>query len=283
MVNYFRNNITAGPVQKVYIIGASEGGLIAAMLLERHPNLYHGGISLCGPVGGMPYQIKYLGDFSVVFDYFFPQIFDFKMADIPADAYLQWDDYQVEITQALESDPKVTNQLFNVTKAARDKRDPTTAVTTVLVVLSFNIFGMNDMIDVTGGQPYDNQSTRYKGAKKNSDLNAHVERVQSDQGAVDYLLQFYQTTGLLQRPFITLHTTLDELVPFEHEKIYSKMVSNAGQKRFLTVLSARRYGHCNFTLQEMLKAFALLVTKAGGKMEMGLESYLLLQSDLTME
>ena len=80
LVTYFKASIapTIQPhrVDNVFVAGGSEGGLIATMLVESDPDTYNGGgLSLAGPVGGAAYQIKYLADFRVVFDYFFPQIF----------------------------------------------------------------------------------------------------------------------------------------------------------------------------------------------------------------
>jgi pimeloyl-ACP methyl ester carboxylesterase len=40
-------------VDAVYVIGASEGGLIATMLVEKYPQTYAGGLALCGPLAGV--------------------------------------------------------------------------------------------------------------------------------------------------------------------------------------------------------------------------------------
>jgi pimeloyl-ACP methyl ester carboxylesterase len=281
LVAHFKK-IAPGPVQEVYLVGGSEGGLIATMLLELHPETYHGGLSLCGPVGGTPYQIKYLGDFRVIFDYFFPLTFPFDAADVPSDAYLNWDSvYVPAITKAVNSHKNATNQLFKVTYAARDPLDPkTSAVTSALDVLFFSIWGSNDLIEVAGGQPYGNQSTWYHGSTNDFALNSGVERVQPSSVASDYIEQFYQPSGLLQRPLVTLHTTLDDVVPFRHELIYLTRVSDAGHSQFLTILPVPRYGHCVFTEQEILGAFALLIMKSRGEVEPELGGFLPSISDL---
>jgi hypothetical protein len=43
-------------------------------------------------MGGAAYQTKYLGDFRVAFDYFFPSVFrdEFKAFEVPALAYQNW-------------------------------------------------------------------------------------------------------------------------------------------------------------------------------------------------
>jgi pimeloyl-ACP methyl ester carboxylesterase len=73
LLEHFISVLPHGSLQKVYIAGGSEGGLIALMLLERFPEKYNAGLALCAPVAGSPDFIKHAYDFRVVFDYFFPE------------------------------------------------------------------------------------------------------------------------------------------------------------------------------------------------------------------
>ena len=59
---------------KTHVAGVSEGGLVAALLAERSPRLFTSALAMCGPVGSFTAQIGYLGDFRVLFDYFFPNV-----------------------------------------------------------------------------------------------------------------------------------------------------------------------------------------------------------------
>jgi hypothetical protein len=59
---------------------------------------------------------------------------------------------------------------------------------------------------------------------------------------------------------------LDPVVPFQHEQIYTSLVASAGSSSFLTVIPVPRYGHCNFTTQEIAGAFTLLVQQASVQM-----------------
>jgi pimeloyl-ACP methyl ester carboxylesterase len=36
----------------VWLVGASQGGLIATLALERGPELYAGALAMCAPIGG---------------------------------------------------------------------------------------------------------------------------------------------------------------------------------------------------------------------------------------
>jgi pimeloyl-ACP methyl ester carboxylesterase len=265
LVDHF-NQVAPRAAHKVFIVGASEGGLITTMLVERFPTKYTGGLALCGPIGGVPHQIKYLGDFRVVFDDFFPDVFRFGAVDVPPTAFRHWGTFVQAITRAIRSNPDATNQLFNVTRAARDPHDPAaSAVTTAVSVLFYGIFGTNDLLATAGGNPYDNRFTRYRGSANDAALNAGVERVPSDAPARAYVRTFYDTTGHLHRPLVTLHTTLDPVVPFRHELLYTGKVLLAGRSHNLITLPVPRYGHCHFTIDEVLGAFALLLIRSTGE------------------
>ncbi len=68
--------------KEIYVVGASEGGLVTAYALEAHtmvlsatPDVYipfKAGVATCGPVGDFVRQINYWGDFRVAYDYYFP-------------------------------------------------------------------------------------------------------------------------------------------------------------------------------------------------------------------
>jgi pimeloyl-ACP methyl ester carboxylesterase len=273
LLQHFKSMVPPGSLDKVYIVGASEGGLIALLLLERFPGKYDAGLALCAPVGGSPDLIKYVYDFRVVFDYFFPNVFTFPpnqsgeepfgAVDVPENAFLFWESvYVPRIITALTTDPFATGQLFNVTKAAFDPAQPTSFIETALRLLFYSIFGSNDQFATARGIPYDNQSTTYAGSLDDTALNAGVERIKSDGRARAYARRFYRPTGTLRRPLVTLHNTLDPVVPFAHEEIYEDLVAQKQKSAFLTVMEVNGYGHCDFTAQEVLAAFTVMVQQA---------------------
>ncbi len=73
----------------------------------------------------------------------------------------------------------------------------------------------------------------------------------------------YQTTGKIKIPLVTMHTTLDPVIPYWHEILYKSKVL-AEDSSSLTQISVARYGHCAFYSEEMLLAFNRLLGNAGG-------------------
>ena len=57
-----------GEPSKVYLVGASEGGIITALSVEQSPNVFSAGLAACGPIGNFPYQINYFGDARATFE-----------------------------------------------------------------------------------------------------------------------------------------------------------------------------------------------------------------------
>lgn len=272
LVARFAERVAPERPGKVLLVGASEGALIAVQLLEEHPETYHGALALCGPIGGASYQVRYLNDFRVVFDYYFPDVFAFGSADVPQDGYLDWGGFEEVVRRTIPDQPDATEQLFRVTGAAQDPLDPTdSAITTTLEILHYSIWGANDLIATSGGIPYDNLYRVYSGSREDAALNAGVERVSGDPEAEAYLRRFYQPTGELTRPLVTLHTTRDPVVPFGHELLYSLFAVRARRSAHLTMLRVPRYGHCSFTREEVVGAFALLVYQSTGERHPGLE------------
>jgi pimeloyl-ACP methyl ester carboxylesterase len=259
LVGYFNSLPLPQPTQKVLLVGASEGGLITTMLVERRSNLYAGGLAMCGPINGMPDQIDYLADFRVVFDAFFPQVFQFGAADVPPDAFLSWEsEYVPDITKVLRLHANKTQELFNMTGAAFSG-DPTDYLTTTEAVLYYSVWGTNDLIATAGGMPYDNRDTWYEGAHNDVALNARVERVAGSDLARGYITNYYQTSGLLLRPLVTMHNDFDPAVPSWHEDRYA---ARATPGLLLRIPVEEPYGHCAFSSEEILTAFETLAAVA---------------------
>jgi pimeloyl-ACP methyl ester carboxylesterase len=280
LVAYFKQSVAPpDSVKKVLITGASEGGVIAAMLVEKFPKIYAGGLALCGPLGGMPTQIKYLGDFRVVFDYFFADvipldgIYDFTINDDVPIALPDWENAAgggiKAAIRAAVADPlnkKKVSQLFKVTGVSADPDHPQKAAEAAVDLLKFSVLGTQDILETTdpettdgNGRPFGNLSRRYRGSKDDRALNAGVERVESNAVGRRYVRDFYDTTGNLKRPLVTLHTTDDPLVPFKHELIYALKVAHEGRSSKLVSIPVFRDGHCEFKVDEVLGALVVLL------------------------
>jgi len=258
---------------KLYIIGASEGGLIATLLVEQHPKIFTAGYALCGPIGDFPLQINYLGDARVTFEYFFPNaipgygIFNDRYYNNDHDAVPpDWDLYfESTILPLLKKHPLKARQWAKVAKLPYDPADYfTTVLNSAKDVLRYSVINMPDAIEVLGGQPFDNHRKWYTGSSNDFLLNWKVKRFRADSEAIAEMKTFYNTTGVLDSPLVTMHTLRDPQVPYWHETLYNLKTIAAGSfLKYHYNIPIDRYGHCNFTLEEAMGGFSLMLLYAG--------------------
>ncbi len=257
-------NPMLGP-KGTYLVGPSEGGLVTTLSAEQFPKVYNTAGAACGPIGSFQAQINYLGDFRVVFDYFFPGVLPGDVINIPAEVIADWDTvYEPKITAALSANPQAATQLINVLHAAVTS-DPATISETVLGALWYNVFGTADAEATLGGQPFDNHNRFYLGSSNDFLLNQKVQRYTASPTALAAVAAGYETTGRLQMPIVTLHTTLDPIIPYWHEPLYTLKTLFDGTLLKRINIPATAYGHCAFTEGDILTAFVLIVLEDIGK------------------
>lgn len=257
-----------GVPEKIYLTGASEGGIITTLLVESRPDLFDGGVAACGPVGDFRYQIDYFGHARVLFDYFFPDL-------IPGDPFAPtqelaeaWPDYYRQAVRPVVFSPAHRGKLLQWLSTARMPYDPldfeATAGESVEDVLRYGVVDFNDAVETLGGMPFGNRFHLYTGSLNDWRLNRKVRRVDAAATAIQEMEDHYDTSGDLARPLITLHTLLDQQVPYPHETRYSfkTLLSGSYLTRHVNIPVAR-FGHCEFTVGEALAALGLMLVYAG--------------------
>lgn len=253
-----------GIPSRVYLVGASQGALIATLAVERRPDLYDGALAMCGPLGGASVQVDYMGDFRVVFDYFFPALLSPSPVQIPPWLIEDWGAYFSLVVRHRIIDPARAADvadLLAATGAAFDAEDETTKTQTVAGLLWYNVHATNDLAARVGGQPFDNLDREYGGTRDDASLNDGVARYAADGLARLALGERYDLTGALTRPVFTLHTTGDEIVPYRHAELFGERVAQAGSGALHEHEAIPRYGHCNFEALEVVAAFGRLVAR----------------------
>jgi pimeloyl-ACP methyl ester carboxylesterase len=247
---------------RTFVVGISEGGLVAALSAERHPALVSGGLAACGPIGDFTGQVDYFGDFRVVFDYFFPGVIPGDPMDVPDEVRSGWNAaYAPAVSAALDADPAAALELLTVTGAPHTPADLPSTAGTVLAALWYDIFALPDATARLGGQPYDNVGRVYQGSADDDALNAGVARVSADAGARAGLAAF-ETSGNLSAPLVSLHTIRDPVVPSVQSERYGVKAGASGAGALLEQRTVDRYGHCAFQPGELLDAFAAMIQRA---------------------
>lgn len=251
-------------------VGVSEGGLIAALATERHPQLFDATLAACSPIGDFQREINYFDDFRLAFDFYFAAILAGNgillgsPIDIPDAVVAAFGTPAAPgplaqaIAATLLANPVATNQLLVAADIPLQLgvSDPALVVEFVLRLLAYNILFTNQAREVVGGQPYDNVApTDYDRVID----GLEVPSFNADQPALSHLRAMYQTSGRLRTPLATIFNTSDPIIPAWHEEVYQAKVADAGATEFLLAqIAIDRFGHCEFTLAELLAAFSAL-------------------------
>jgi pimeloyl-ACP methyl ester carboxylesterase len=258
-----------GQPKEIYLTGGSQGGIITTLALERYPDLFSGGLSLCGPCGYFQGQINYYGNFRVLFDYFFPGVLPGNAINFPDELILNWQQvYIPKVIAAISQNPAATLKLLSTAKAPYDPANPETIAQTVIGVLSYDVLNFRNAVRVLGGQPFDNRIQIYFGTGswlEDVQLNRRVQRFSADRAALVAIKNNYETSGNLSRPMVMGHTTQDPIQLFWHLPLYQAKTLLTGRSSFLTPIKVQRYGHCTFTEAEIAAGFSQLVQQVKGQ------------------
>lgn len=260
-----------GQPKRIYLVGVSQGAMITTLAMEQYPDVFDGGLAGCGPVGNFRKQVNYLGDFHVLFNYFFPGLEVGDPSGIPGSAVDNWLSQDSSLKQQLRSvlgdRPQDARMLLRVAGVpVQDESNPEEIDERIFNLLRYNILATNNAIERLNGFPFENLEKEYRGmgsAREDSMLNRDIERFQAAELALESIRNEFETTGSLSRPLVSMHTTGDEEVPFWHVSEYRKKLGGflSSSRLRYSNLPVRRYGHCNFRLPEVLAGFAVLVVK----------------------
>lgn len=250
---------------RVYLVGASEGGIITALALEQNANVFSSGISACGPIGDFPRQINYFGDARATFQYFFPGLIPGPPFDPPADLVGNWSSYYDTVVAPAVFAAANRSKLDEWVRVANLPFDSADYLGSVAIsvrdVLRYSVVNLKDAAQVLGGMPFDNLFRLYGGSSNDLLLNLTVPRISAAPAAIATMNgPGYSTTGQLTRPLITMHTRLDQQVPYFHQEIYTLKTLLSGDfiSRHLP-LEANRFEHCNFSTDELILALILML------------------------
>ncbi|MDB4582290.1 hypothetical protein N9164_03990 [Draconibacterium sp.] len=267
------------PPDYYFLGGPSEGGLVTLLTLENAnvdengENRFDGGLSICGPIGNFYNQLQYNGDFHVLFNYFFEkELKDRFNLDVgnPEDevndiTIAAWNngDLQSAVTDLMKKYPWKVTQLLNCAKVKTDMTDQQTMRRTVLECLRFNVKLTNDVITRLTGTPFNNSRKWYWGSYNDWRLNRYVQRVCPDNYDIikATVKDRYETTGEIEIPLVTLHTTGDHITPYWHQTAYRMKVFLNGNSLLYTGIPVFNYGHCTIEESHLMAAMAILIAK----------------------
>lgn len=235
---------------RTWILGFSMGGAVAVATLERLPQHYAGGVSLCG--ANLPGDV--LADEMltslVAFDYFFPGVKGLPDGGLtsPATAALPQMTLYEGIATALQAKPGIAALFAKRLEVQVDALPGTISLHTLV---------FHELVKRSGGMPVGNLETRYAGFGDDKAFNAGVRRVAADAPAQAWLQRELGLTGALRRPLLLQYNHNDPSVTPRFEPVYTALAANAGADPAPKVLPPTGEGHCGFKPDEVVEALLM--------------------------
>lgn len=256
---------TFGEPARVYVAGASMGGLIAIQMIETWPGEFAGLLPACAVTGGLARQVDFMANVRVLFDVFYPGVLPGTAIDVPPgiDPIL---DIVNPAVAAMTLNPAGALAIASIAQTPvqfANGPELFQSITTALVGAA----DYPEILGLTHGRAYfDNSATQYTGALPAPTLafiNANVQRFVGSPAGRNALEHNYTPTGDLRVPALTLSTFRDPTIPGFHRTIYGQAVAANGDADWLVQRSVLGtgggYGHCTFTPQELTQAFFDLI------------------------
>jgi hypothetical protein len=283
MIEQFRQ-VTGHSARAVYMSGASMGGQITAVEIEKHPSSFVGAMPYCGVLGD-----------TKLFDYFLDaDVTGAALAGVPIDFPLQpgadyQDQWRSQVARILPALGVTTGAAPQLTAAGRtwsavvERRtggvrpgfDSSFAYWNAapslapLADLPF-LFGLYPGLsggtsNIAAGNVTGNRFTVYRSTDQrrltatDRRLNAEVLRVRPTATASPGLDGIPRVNGKPPVPVLSLHDIGDLFVPFSMEQVYAQRVAANGRSKLFVSRAIRGVSHCDFTQPELQKGFDDLV------------------------
>ena len=276
LIDEFKKKI--GTPKRTFVYGSSMGAFVVVDALERHSDIYSGGVSECGMQAGAG-QLDYILSVNALADYL-------AGVDMYANAHKGWKAQRAlldrEIYPKLGAPPDyvfdestLTGQVLAPPQIALTPRGEALRNAEILLGGGHRPFAHEgfaaaykllfeptralyafEQSAVTAGT---NVSAQYEidpgFVVTAGELKTGVRRIQAD-AAERALFTF---TGKLRAPLLTIQDTGDLFVPLLNAQEYGRLATSAGTGHLLVQRAIRRFLHCDFTQAERDRAFNDLV------------------------
>ncbi len=234
-------------VRHTWMLGFSMGGAVTIGSLERFPQHYAGGVSLCGANLSGEQIASDLLTTLVAFDYFFPKADGLPPAGLVSReaATLPQGELYRGIANALQRDPPHAAVL-----ARRLQVSPDALAGTV----SLHALVLHQLATRSGGMPIGNIGVIYSGFGDDAAFNAGVQRIDPVPAAQAQVRSTLAMTGALTRPLVIQFNHNDPTIVPHMQTVYPQLAARAGARPLPRVLPPVGEGHCGFSGAQVVDA-----------------------------
>ncbi len=234
-------------VRHTWMLGFSMGGAVTIGSLERFPQHYAGGVSLCGAnLSGEQIAADLLTTL-VAFDYFFPKAEGLPVTGLASReaAMLPQSELYQGIVTALQRDPAHAALLAQRLQVSPDE---------VAGTISLHALVLHELATRSGGMPVGNRGMVYSGFGDDAAFNAGVRRIDAVPAAQARVRATLALTGALQRPLVIQFNHNDPTIVPHMQTVYPQLAAHAGARPAPRVLPSVGEGHCGFSEAQVVDA-----------------------------
>jgi hypothetical protein len=262
-----------GPPDQTIVIGASEGGLVTAAIIEEFGSNpdgtlnYNGALQLCGPLAGG--RRNWYGGFDL------RTVYQYYCQNLPYPDEPQYPLYygldpnstidQAEVIRRIDEctgvrlppdrrTPEQGRNLMNILGVTHVPED------FLLTDMFFATYALEELVlgRTLTHSPVTNLGVTYTGSDDDAALNQGVYRHGSDEEGRRFIISAYDPTGNVLMPTVNMHTIGDGLVIVENENAYREILQDAGHADNLLQTYVNANGHCEFSGSEFGAVFLAL-------------------------
>ena len=257
-----------GKPKRTILHGASYGGLVGAMLLERYGAHYDGAFFNSGMLAGAIIGYQFRADLRAVYQYYC------KNLPRPGEAqYPIWMGLPVGSKLTLEELTARVDECTGITKPAA-ARNPLQKknLANILGVggfkesvlirhMQYGTFNFRDIAAITHGRsPFSNLRSVYKGSDNDDALNRGVDRFDSDPAGIAQLKADAEPKAPLSIPVMAIHSINDPQVSVDAEAVYRDLAKATGSSGRLVQAYTDEDAHTGQSAPEVAAALDGLVT-----------------------
>jgi len=217
-----------GKPKRTIVHGASYGGLVGAMLIERYGRNYDGAFFNSGMLAGAVVGYQFRADLRAVYQYYCKNLprpnetqYPIWMG-LPADSKMTLD----ELTARVDECTGVTKPAAARTELQKKNLANILAVggfrdIVLIRHMQYGTFNFRDIANITHGKsPFSNARSVYRGSDDDAALNRLVIRFDSDPAGVAALKADAEPKAALSVPVMAIHSINDPQVSVNAEASY---------------------------------------------------------------
>jgi pimeloyl-ACP methyl ester carboxylesterase len=222
--------------KRIIIHGASYGGLVGAMLIERYGANYDGAFFNSGMLAGAVAGYQFRADLRAVYQYY--------CKNLPRAGELQypiWWGLPVESRMTLDELTGRIDECTGITTSAATRTElQKRNLANILAVggfresvlirhMQYGTFNFRDIANITHGKsPFSNVHSVYRGSDDDEALNRGVIRFEADAAGVAALKADAEPKAALGIPLMAIHSINDPQVSVNAEAFYRDLAKATG-------------------------------------------------------